>query len=294
MSSTALLAMLSGALVGVALILVALAFLPTTPHLGDTLTRLHRRPTANAPSAATRADRIGAWLQSRLPGREAPYADLDLLQITPARFTLTKVGYAAAGLLAPPVLLLIGTAAGVASTGWVVPTGLSLFLAATLWFLPNATVRRRARDARERDTRAVVPYVDLVALMRLSGAGMASSIFLPSTVAEAPLFVRIRESLLRQQLERRQPWEALRSLGDAIDLDPLREIADTIEMSGTKSTPIADSLKAKAADIRNQFLTQEVEQAGATLQRHLALVGCLLACILAFIAVPPVLQILSV
>lgn len=296
----ALLPALTGLLAAAGVIALIVAFRPVDPDLGDTLQRLRRQPATvaaePAPHAGSWRDRVGGWVISRsrsLPGRSIPYADLDLLGLTPARFAAQKLLAFLVGLILPP---LLGTALGLLGFGvpLEVPAAFALLLGGLGWMLPHLAVRRDAKAARDRFARTITAYFDLVVLERLGGAGVASAITEPAALGRAPLFRRIRQTLERQRLERKTPWVALQQLADAIDLPQLRDLADAIELSGTKSTPIAETLRARARDIRNEFLNRDVERAAAVSQRQLATTGLLLGCFLAFMAAPSLLRLLNV
>ncbi len=291
--------LLAGAAAGAALMLVLVALLPTTPDLADTLGRLHarrsRRERVESTDRARRLDRFGGWVAARtggLPGWGVPYADLDLLGMTSARFHGLKATLALLGLAGPATVgawsALLGTPIGV-----TVPVALSLALAVALWFLPHALIRRDAQATRQRFARTITAYIDLVVLERLSGATLAASIIEPASIAEAPLFRRIRQTLDRNQLERKPPWTALRELADDIELAELRELADTMELSGTRSAPMADQLRARAGDIRNSWLNRDIEAAGAASQRQVAATGLLLLFFLVFVGSPALLLLLQ-
>ncbi|MFW6600395.1 hypothetical protein ACQBAU_18275 [Propionibacteriaceae bacterium Y2011] len=288
-----------------ALVVLVTAFVPTTPDLADTLARLHRRPDALTSDSTTgvrptgertgRVDRFGGWLLARaggLPGLAIPYRDLDLLQQTPARFFAAKGCWAVAGLALPSV---------VAAWAWILgtplafstPVLLALVGAVVGWLVPHLQVRQQATVTRQRFSRTITAYIDLVVLERLSGATLAASIIEPASIADAPLFRRIRQQLSRTQLERKAPWTALRELADAIEVPDLRELADVMELSGTRSAPMAEQLTARAGDIRNTWLTRDVEAQGAASQRQVAATGLLLFCFLIFVGAPALLRLVS-
>ncbi len=297
MSASGLLAVLTGLFGAAAVIAAVAAFRPVVPDLADTLSRLHRstNPRSPTPADGDAPDRFGRWMMSRsstLPGLATPYADLDLIGMTPARFFASKAVWATIGLALPALLGTIFWVLGFAIP-FAIPAVLSLVCALLGWMFPNLAIRRDAVAARERFARAITAYIDLVVLERLGGAGVASAIADPAAVAAAPLFVRIRQSLDRHRLERQAPWTALRRLGESIELPELKELADTLELTGTKSTPVAETLKARARDIRNAFLNKDVERASAASQRQTAVTAVLLVCFLAFLGTPLLLRLLA-
>jgi len=291
-----ILSLLAGLLAGAALLTTIAAFRPVTPDLADTLYRLHHpSPTSAALDDGKPGDRLGRWLMLRsgaLDGFGIPYADLDLLGMTPVRFFTAKAVFAAGGVILP---VGIGVFFNIIGLGvpLLIPAGISLLLGLAGWVFPTLAVRRDAAAARERFARSITSYIDLVVLERLGGAGVASSISDPAGIAKAPLFVRIRQSIDRHRLERKAPWVALRSLADDINLPQLRQLADTMELSGTKSAPVAETLKARARDIRNAFLNHDVARAGAASNRQMATTALLLVWLMAFLGFPVLFRLLQ-
>ncbi|MDN5725744.1 MAG: hypothetical protein L0G99_07395 [Propionibacteriales bacterium] len=299
MSSWMLAALLVGASAAAAVVCLIMFFLPTTPDLATTITRLHRRPvlTHETPSSASQqswSERLGGWVMPRtgwLPSLAVPYSDLDLLDLTVSRFFGMKALGALVGLALPSLLGGIASMLGM-SLGIALPVVASLALMVLMWLLPHVLVKRDATEARQRFSRAITAYIDLVVLERLSGATLASSITEPAGIADAPLFRRIRIALNRSQLERKAPWVALRELAQSIEVPELKELADTMELSGTKSAPISEQLKARAGDIRNAWLNKDVEAAGAASERQVAVSALLLMCFVAFLGAPALMQLL--
>lgn len=296
MPASTVLALLTGLLAGAAVIAAVAAFRPVAPDLADTLYRLHHPSSSSGQlDDGKPGDRLGRWLLVRsggLGGFGIPYRDLDLLGMTPARFFTAKAVFAAGGLILPVAIGIFFNAIGL-GVPLIIPAGVSLLLGLIGWMFPALAVRRDAAVAREKFARSITAYIDLVVLERLGGAGVASSISDPAGIAQAPLFVRIRQSIDRHRLERKAPWVALRTLAHDINLPQLRQLADTMELSGTKSAPVAETLKARARDIRNAFLNQDVERAGAASTRQTATTALLLVWLMAFLGFPVLFRLLQ-
>lgn len=296
MPVSTILSLLTGILAGAAVLTAIAAVRPVTPDLADTLYRLHHPSSTSADlEEGQPGDRLGRWLMLRsgaLGGFGIPYTDLDLLGMTPARFFTAKAVFAAGGLVLPVSIGIFFNVLGL-GVPLLIPAGISVLLGLAGWVFPTLAVRRDAAAARERFARSITSYIDLVVLERLGGAGVASSIADPAGIAKAPLFVRIRQSIDRHRLERKAPWVALRSLADDIDLPALRQLADTMELSGTKSAPVAETLKARARDIRNAFLNQDVERAGAASNRQIVTTALLLVWLMAFLGFPVLYRLLQ-
>lgn len=299
MADWLLAACLTGIALAGAIIALVVALVPTTPDLASVVDRLqHRRGSigaTTAPAPRHGIEHLGNWVQSRtgaLPRPGVSDADLDLLGLSNARFHAHKLFWALGG-LASPVLLVAWSSVFGLSLQWSLPVLLAPVLAAGGWVLPHLLVQRRAAATRQRFARTITAYIDLVVLERLSGAGLAAAIIEPAQICDAPLFVRIRQSVTRHQLERQPPWNALRQLAKDVDLSDLTELADILELSGVKGAPMAEQLKARASDIRNAWLHRDVEAAGAASQRQVATTGLLLLCFLVFVGAPALLRLVA-
>ena len=102
--NTAVIPLLVGSLMGLALVLLASIFAPARPDIGDTLERLYvhtagRAASTSRPIGASRTDRLGYWVQThiRLLPTSVPYKDLEALDIPPARLYATKALLALGG-----------------------------------------------------------------------------------------------------------------------------------------------------------------------------------------------------
>ena len=286
---------LLGVGVGLGLTLIAATLIPAAPHLGETLERLrdsgHRQsaPAAVVPAGSSWLERFGGWLSSRVPsppGLSPAYADLQIMGMTRARFGAVQALYAALGFLTPTIILtayIVFLGIGIPPAA---PPLLGIVCAAVAWVLPLMMLRRNAVTARQRFARSVTTYIDLVVLARIGDAGVASAIRKPADYANAPLFLRIRESLNRWTLQRVPPWEALGKLADELQLPELAELADTMEQSGTQASAVADTLTARATDIRSRFLNQDIAAARVGVQRLGVAVGLLFVCFLSYLLVP--------
>lgn len=302
MSFSLILAVLAALAFGGAVLFFVAAFRPSLPNLSDLFVALERplQPTAltsrGRPESATATgsvmERVGRTrLFRNVPGPAIPYSDLDLLGLTADRFVGYQVSAAGVCLMFPALVGAASNTFGLPMS-MTLPLMLGVALAIGGWYFPHYAVRQDAKAARERFGRAVTSYIDLVVLERLSGAGVASAVVEASHVARAPLFVRIRETLLRRRLERQPPHVALRQLADSIDLPELRDLADTLTIAA-RDSPVTEALRAKARTIRNEFLARDVERAGRASQRQTAATTLLLMLFLVFMGAPALMRLLA-
>ena len=270
----------AGGLVGAGLALVLFQLVPSHPDLGQALARLSpagAREAQNAARALTQPrvkgsddirDVLGAWGARHLPaslwGKVAP-ADLAVLGMSPARFYGEKILYAFIGLVAGPVL----SAAAMCSFSIpvYVPVLATLALAATLWFVPAYNVVTDARDARVEFARSLGAFVDLVALEMASGSGPRQSMEAAAAVGDSWVFARMREELARTRWSGVTPWDALRHLGNEIDMPDLHELADIMRLSGEDGGRVYPQLKARAASMRSAILSAQKTRANEISER---------------------------
>lgn len=296
--NTAVIPLLVGSMMGLALVMLASIFAPARPDIGDTLERLYvhtagRAASTSRPIGASRTDRLGYWVQThiRLLPTSVPYRDLEALDIPPARLYATKALLALGGASGAVILGAMQALMGAPSVA--IPAAAGILLAVVGWVMPDMTTRAAAAAKREQFVRTVTTYYDLVTLMRLSGATVNDSITFPAHVANAPLFVRIRGTLNRQQLQHKRPWDGLLELADDIDLPELRDLGDMMAISGDRGAPAAATLRAKARDIRGDRLTKDMEIAQRDLQRQVMVQVLLLVTFFAFLAIPAAIRIIT-
>ncbi|MCL2849755.1 MAG: type II secretion system F family protein, partial [Micrococcales bacterium] len=147
----------------------------------------------------------------------------------------------AVGVLVHPVLLL-GTGFALLVVGWVAP---------------DLDVTSRARAARDEMDRAVAALAELVAIQRLSGAGVAQSVKEAARAAESWPFQRIRAAIARGELNGEAPWDALDDLATQLT-DPrhpertqaLRDLAAITRQCAQRGTQVADQLQGRARAMR--------------------------------------------
>ena len=111
MSTGLNLALLSGGLLSLGVVLLIARFVPAEPDLAEALARLtpgRTRATVAGPvTTATGKERIGVWALKALPPAlwiRTPHRELALLRIPLARFYGDKIVMALMGLLIPPLL----------------------------------------------------------------------------------------------------------------------------------------------------------------------------------------------
>ncbi len=293
------LALASGALVALGVVLLVMRLMPAEPDLAEALSRLTptrgRARSLESPSAATGKERIGVWAMKALPPAlwvRTPTRELAILRIPLARFYGDKLTFAGLGLVIPPLLAwffdLIGLGFPVA-----IPALASLGLAAVMFFMPNYNAVDDARKARLEFSRALGAYIDLVALERNNGSGVRQAMELAAEVGDSWVFTRLSEELTRSRWSGLPPWDALHTLAEELGLPELDDFADIMRLSGEEGASVYATLRARSAAMRTAMLNDEIAEANAVGER-MTIPGSLLGVIfMALLVAPSLLRMFS-
>lgn len=260
------LAMTISAVVGIGLALVVAGLTPAKPDLSAAVTRMRpqtlrtRRESETVAGDRTRTERIGVWARhrtDRFAVLQAPLEDLELLQI-PVEAHYGKKAIATGAALVGCTLLPMAL-----GSGFVIPFGIGLAFAIFAWFVPDLTVRDRAKDSREDFAYAAVSYLRLVAIARRAGLGLVASLDSAAHKSDSWMFVRIREELRLARWAGETSWDALERLAARTGVPELKEVADIIRLANDSGASVSDNLMARAASMRDRLLTREQTAANA-------------------------------
>lgn len=289
-------ALFGGAMLGLGVSLLLRALLPVQPSLEAVFDRLGGpgpvRPTGSLVAGPTLQGKVGMglarWLRDRSWVR-VPRRDLELLGVPENLWFGEKGLLALLGLLTPPLLTLLMNAAGT-SPPLTMPVVGSLALGVLFWFLPDLSVRARARLAREDFARAVGAYIELTALERAAGAGATEAMEQAAEIGQSWVFVRVREQLRRASWSGTPPWVALAQLGDELGVSALTELADVMRLSGEEGAAVYETLRARSRSLRSGLLLKEQARANANSERLVMPVACLGLIFIALLGTPAVLK----
>jgi tight adherence protein C len=300
-----ILPVIAGAGAGLGLLLLALALFPPRPTLAASLARLDaaaRLPRRAVPLGAQ--DAAAHRLLVRYAGQPLATAfldrgwlaaglrsDLAIVGHEPASFFASKAACAVAGLTIGPLLAgmfaLVGVDVPILLPGWV-----ALLLAGLLFTVPDMVVRRRAQD-RRRDFRAAVgSYLDLVAMKMASGAGLSEALRDAAAVGGNGPFARIRGALEDARTDGLTPAAAIGQLGDELGLPDLRELSAGLSLVASSGAQAEESLRAKAASLRERELSAAAGDANARSQSMLVAQVVLALGFLVFIGYPALAKVL--
>ncbi|MFF9594065.1 type II secretion system F family protein [Streptomyces sp. NPDC014646] len=284
----------SGALLGLAV----RAAWPARPDLTAVLDRLDADKTrpglTPAPVAATGSldERVGnrllgSGLADRIP---LPIKDLNLLRISPAQHLGKRFLFALYGLLLPQLVQALLMLAG-AGFPFALPTVVSLGLAVLFWILPGREVTRNAAASRLVVRHAAASYLERVALARIANSGAAQSLTETAEVGDGWIFVRMRQVFAEADLAGITVWDALKQLGEELDIPELTRPADTLALAGDGAAVYA-TLQAQARQLRIAMLADAKAQANEASAAMVLPVTFGVVLMLIFVMIPLVFTIL--
>lgn len=255
MINTVTWAALLGAGFGLSVWLAVNALMPAAPTLAAVM-----QPRAAAVSNRKR-DRFKRALHQRF-APYAPVTDLRIIGKSTEEFVLGIAATAAIGLALPAVGALLLAMVGL-RIGFATPFVVTLAVAAGFVLIGFADVKRKASNARKECRRAICSYLDLVATMHYNGYGAQAALMRAASLGQGWVFARIRETLLRAQLEGNEPWQGLRELGAELGVDELAGMGDIMQAAGVSGAHVYQSLRARARSLRKQVLSDQLTAANA-------------------------------
>ncbi|MEV5896708.1 hypothetical protein [Nonomuraea fuscirosea] len=276
------LAMGSGALIALGLLIVMHEWMPGPPRLQAAIARLEGEPTP----------RRGDWLKSRLFRLPIPRGDLALLAISVERFTLQRVLFLLIGLILPIPLNVLCMLTGF-PLPWAVPAGVGVLLAGLFVLIPDISARRAARERRQEFRAALATYLDMVALERAAGAGPPQALQAPVDICEGWVFGQIAQVLQHAKRAGEQPWHGLSALGQRVGIPQLTELADIAEDAGSEGTRVLSTLLAKAQSMRTTALSDARAQANSRTSEMPIAIGASTFGFLVLVCFPAIYRIMS-
>jgi tight adherence protein C len=260
-------ATLSGILLAAGLSCLVVAFGRTTPRLDAALMRISADDAEPVHSrdigpVSSRSERLGAFIHRVVPIPLSPRQRraLQLQNKSIAEFYADKAVMAIIGAVLP----------GLASCGLVYLTGhlspipaVAVLAGALIGFLvPDLLLRRETQNVWVGASEALLVYIDLVTLERLTNASATQALHNAAALSDVPLFVHIRTSLERARLEQQSPYAELRRLSDQLKLPELADIADVMQLDETGAA-LSGTLRARVRELRDAHLTREQIKASA-------------------------------
>lgn len=283
----------AGALIGLAV----RAAMPARRDLASVLDRLDVATTSGpllptASPTGTLPERVGTRLLGELGDRiTLPTKDLNLLRISPAEHLGKKTLFALYGMLLPQLLQALLALAG-SPLPFALPTLVSLALAGLFWFWPGKDVARDAAAARLIVRHSAASYLERVALARIANSGAAQALTQTAEVGDGFIFVRMRQVFHQADLAGVTMWDALKQLGDELDIPELTRPADTLALAGDGAA-VYTTLQAQARQLRIALLSDAKAEANAASAAMILPVTAGVILMLVFVMVPITITILG-
>ena len=276
--------LLLGAVIGVALVLGALAWSPPGPSLATQLARLDPPPLDDVPAKPR-------GTLARVSRLRPSTADLALLGRTRGWFATTRT--IAASVLGIVVAACVGI---VRLAGLPIPAagvlGAVAVGATAGYLLPAVTLPGQIETRRREYRDAFASYLYLVSLGISAGRGTAEALSVAAAVSRWPLFTQIADALDDARLSGRPPASALGQLGRDLELPELRELAATLTLVANEGSHARDTLAARAAGLRRRQLSDAEGRAAANTETMLVAQFVIFLGFLLFLLLPAVTAVL--
>lgn len=264
-----------GSVAGLCLCAAVYALLPRKAGAAEILAALDTQRssvTAPRPAAAGWRGALGARIAGMLAARG--------IQLRSVRKDLALLGRDLDAMLATKVLLA-GLGAVLAPCFWALayllgmdlspqaPAWGSLLLAAVLFFAPDQDVRSQAKRERADFRRVVGVYLDLVSLNLEGGRGVPEALAAAAQVGNGPALERLSAAVASARLTGITPWAALGLLGEQVGVEELVDLAAMLENVAGQGAKVKDTLKERAATLRERREAEIEESAGGGTQSML-------------------------
>ena len=234
--------------------------------IAQLLELLDRQAPSHEPGskASARARVLAGGVEQRVRQRLA--LDLRAAGRTSQQHAATKLVGAVAAAGSPVLLhvLLALQGGGLAAPLLVATVGAGAVLGFTV---PDTRLRAAARQLRAQFEHALSSYLDLVNVVLAGGAGIESALEAAAEAGDGWVFDELRQALVRARATRRSPWLCLGELGRDLGVDPLVELASSVQLAGEQGARIRASLAAKAGALRARHSTQLEADAHAASER---------------------------
>jgi tight adherence protein C len=261
------LVLISGILIAAGMCCLVVAFARSAPRLEAALERIgsdgtDRQPLSDIGPVRSRSERLGAHLYRVIPVplSKGQRRALRLQDKSIAEFYADKAVMAIIGAVLPAVA---GAAfAYLADHLSAIPAVAVLVGGAIGFFVPDFLLRRSTANVRTGAAEALLVYIDLVTLERLTNASATQALHNAAALSDVPLFVQIRIALERARLEQQSPYAELRRLSAQLKLPELADIADVMQLDETGAA-LSGTLRARVDELRDAHLTREQIKASA-------------------------------
>lgn len=260
------LSLLAGMLAAAGILLAVNAFRRPVPALAAALDRITSIPVDDpVVDEASMAGRLGSSLTRWIRPTPHQRAQLKLRGISPAQWygqrLMTAVVLAALPLAVNTLLVVLGV-----QINLTIPAVLTVLLAGVGWMQPALRLRGQSTATNDDTLEAMLVFIDLVVLERLSNASATQALVNAAQVSDAPLFVQIRRALNRAALENNAPWATLTALAEEIQLPALTDVIAIAQLQD-EGASLVDAFRARVEELRDAHLLRIKQEAVGVTQR---------------------------
>ncbi len=284
-----------GSLMGLGLAVAFWGWFPPREPLKDRLTELDQPSDDHQPAEAGRI-RIGrtAAKLCRPLGLRGDRTEQDLRAAGQSieELAIAKLGMLVLGAGLPVGVWLVTWL----SQAWVSPVLLvlaSILAGGLFFFIPDLSLREKARKRRRELRHHVSAYLDLVSLHLSGGTGMERALADSAAQGSAWGFAEIKRALRQAQLANEPPWNAFEKLGSDLGSPELEEMAAWVYLAGTSGSRVRSSLHIKARGLRERALNEAETQAQQATERMSLPVVLMFSGFLGLIGYPAITAIVS-
>lgn len=258
----------SGMVMAFGLWLVVMAVQPHHTRLDDALAVLSNsvETLPLSPGPVDEDERVGAWWLRTRSVVASPQLSrqLRLKGISLARHYNDKVIYAIGGLIVPIIISVAWAMLDLGDPLW--PLAASIVGAGIGFFLPDLLLRGKANNTHADATESLLTFFDLVTLERLANRSATQALHSAAELSDNTVFVLIRSTLTRAQLEQRAPYSDLKQLAHELELPALADLADVMRLDESGAA-LSGSLRARVRELRDAHLTASKVAATAVSER---------------------------
>jgi tight adherence protein C len=270
---------------------------PARPSLAASVARL-RSSTAPVPTTveggASWEMRLGtlAVAACKTVGIQFPRLRPDLavlerpLEAQLARKALTAL---AGGLAAPAVAGLLAVAG--LRISWSVPGWLAAGLALVGFWLPDQQLHSAAAARRRQMRAALGMLLNVVAVNLAGGAEVEEALHNAAAVGRGHAFALLRRTMAQARWSREKVWAAWGRLGEQLDVEELRQLAQHLVLAGDEGARMRQALVAMAQTIRRNELAAAEIRATEAGERMVLPLSLLSTGFLLLLVVPALLQV---
>jgi tight adherence protein C len=260
------LVLISGMLLAAGMCCLVMAFARTAPRLEAALERIgiddmDRPSPHDIGPVRSPSERLGAFIYRVVPvplssgqRRALRLQDKSIAEFYADKTVMAIIGAVLPGLVGGALAYLTGRLSPI-------PAIVALLGAVIGFFIPDLLLRR-TDSIQTGAAEALLVYIDLVTLERLTNASATHALHNAAGLSDVPLFVQIRTALERARLEQQSPYAELRRLSDELRLPELADIADVMQLDETGAA-LSGTLRARVRELRDAHLTREQIKASA-------------------------------